>query len=108
MTLSHLAGHTIPTLTWGLSALLFVGSQHLLPESARDTVKVRLDDPLVTSQSQTSTKAKSGSQSKTQKLANPLNDLLEEAQRDIDRKQFEAALTPLQKVLAEEPDFAYG
>jgi Flp pilus assembly protein TadD len=45
---------------------------------------------------------------KTQKLANPLNDLLDEAQRDIDQKQFEAAITPLQKVLAEEPDFAYG
>ncbi|HEX8764405.1 MAG TPA: tetratricopeptide repeat protein, partial [Candidatus Acidoferrum sp.] len=45
---------------------------------------------------------------KTQKLANPLNDLLDEAQRDIDQKQFEAAITPLQKVLEEEPNFAYG
>lgn len=45
---------------------------------------------------------------KTQKLANPMNDLLDEAQRDIDQKQFEAAITPLQKVLEEEPNFAYG
>lgn len=43
-----------------------------------------------------------------QKLTNPLNDLLDEAQRDIDAKHFDAAITPLQKVLAEEPNFAYG
>jgi Flp pilus assembly protein TadD len=60
------------------------------------------------SRAQTSTKARPSGQAKTQKLANPLNDLLDEAQRDIDQKQFEAAITPLQKVLAEEPDFAYG
>ncbi len=60
------------------------------------------------SRAQTSTKAKPAGQTKTQKLANPLNDLLDEAQRDIDQKQFEAAITPLQKVLAEQPDFAYG
>jgi Flp pilus assembly protein TadD len=45
---------------------------------------------------------------RAEKLANPLNDLLAEAQRDIDQKQFEAAVTPLQKVLADQPDFAYG
>ncbi|HET7150771.1 MAG TPA: tetratricopeptide repeat protein [Candidatus Acidoferrum sp.] len=45
---------------------------------------------------------------RTEKLANPLNDLLAEAQRDIDQKQFEAAITPLQKVLTDQPDFAYG
>src|SRR5260370_1715424 len=61
--------------------------------------------PLLGNQSSNS---KPAGQSKTQKLANPLNDLLDEAQRDIDEKQFEAAIRPLQKVLAEEPDFAYG
>jgi Flp pilus assembly protein TadD len=45
---------------------------------------------------------------KAQKLSNPLNDLLNEAQRDIDKSDFEAAISPLQKVLAEEPDFAYA
>ena len=45
---------------------------------------------------------------KVQKLSNPLNDLLNEAQRDIDKKDFEAAISPLQKVLAEQPDFAYA
>jgi tetratricopeptide (TPR) repeat protein len=46
--------------------------------------------------------------SKAQKLANPLNDLLDEAQRDIDNKDFEAALIPLKKFIAEQPDVAYG
>jgi Flp pilus assembly protein TadD len=47
-------------------------------------------------------------QSKSQRLANPLNDLLDEAQRSIDKNDFEAAIPPLQKFLAEKPDVAYG
>jgi tetratricopeptide (TPR) repeat protein len=47
-------------------------------------------------------------QTRTQKLANPLNDLLDEAQHDIDTNQFEAALTPLQKFLSEKPDIAWA
>src|ERR1700719_47951 len=47
-------------------------------------------------------------QSKTQKLSNPLNDLLDEAQRDIDANNFEAALAPLQKFIAEKPDLAFA
>ena len=46
--------------------------------------------------------------SRTQKIANPLNDLLDEAKRDIDANNFEAAVAPLQKVLAEQPEFAYA
>jgi len=42
------------------------------------------------------------------KLANPLNDLLDEAQRDIEKKEFAAAIDPLQKFIAEQPDIAYG
>jgi Flp pilus assembly protein TadD len=45
---------------------------------------------------------------KAQKLSNPLNDLLNEAQRDIDKNDFEAAISPLRKVLADQPDFAYA
>jgi len=45
---------------------------------------------------------------RTQKLSNPLNDLLNEAQRDIDKNDFEAAIPPLQKVLAEQPEFTYA
>jgi len=48
------------------------------------------------------------SQTRTQKLANPLNDLLDEAQHDIDASQFEAAIVPLQKFLAEKPDIAWA
>jgi tetratricopeptide (TPR) repeat protein len=42
------------------------------------------------------------------KVANPLNELLDEAKRDIDRNDFEAAIAPLQKVIAEEPNTAYA
>ena len=48
------------------------------------------------------------SQTRTQKLANPLNDLLDEAQHDIDASQFEAAIVPLQKFLVEKPDIAWA
>ncbi len=46
--------------------------------------------------------------SKKQKVANPLNELLDEAQRDIDTNSFEAAIPPLQKFIAEKPDVAYA
>ena len=52
--------------------------------------------------------AKKAPPGKPQKLTNPLNDLLDEAQRDMDKSDFEAAIMPLQKVLAEKPDFAYA
>jgi Flp pilus assembly protein TadD len=55
-----------------------------------------------------SSKPKPAMQSKTQKVANPLNDLLDEAQRDIDKSNFEAAVAPLQKVIADQPEFAYA
>ncbi len=47
-------------------------------------------------------------QSRTEKLSNPLNDLLNEAQHDIDNNQFEAAIVPLQKLLAQKPDIAWA
>jgi superkiller protein 3 len=43
-----------------------------------------------------------------QKIANPLNELLDEAQRDIEKKDFAAAIDPLQKFIAAQPDVAYG
>jgi Flp pilus assembly protein TadD len=55
-----------------------------------------------------SSKAKPLVQSKAQKVANPLNDLLDEAQRHIDKKEFEAAIAPLQKVIVDQPEFAYA
>jgi len=44
-----------------------------------------------------------GTQGKTQKLKNPLNDLLEEARAAIEKNDYEAAIPPLQKFLAEQP-----
>jgi Flp pilus assembly protein TadD len=57
---------------------------------------------------QDSSKPKAPGQAKSQKIANPLNDLLGEAQRDIDKNDFEAAVAPLQKVIADQPEFAYA
>jgi tetratricopeptide (TPR) repeat protein len=54
------------------------------------------------------TSSRASTQSRTQKLANPLNDLLDEAQHDIDTNQFEAAIAPLQKFLAEKPEIAWA
>ena len=85
MTLSHFARNATLALCWTLSGPFIMGAQSKTPPKTKPAV-----------------------QSRTQKLANPLNDLLDEAQRDIDQKQFEAAITPLQKVLTEQPDFAYG
>ena len=47
-------------------------------------------------------------QGTTQKLRNPLNDLLEEAQAALDKNDYAAAVPPLQKFLAEKPDVAYA
>ena len=43
-----------------------------------------------------------------QRVANPLNDLLEEARQDIEKQDFQAAIAPLQKFLAAKDDFAYA
>lgn len=42
------------------------------------------------------------------RIANPLNELLEEARSDIDKRDFAAAVVPLQKFLSEKDDFAYA
>src|SRR6202007_2177643 len=48
------------------------------------------------------------SQARAQKLQNPLNDLLDEAQAALDKNNFEVAITALQKFLAEKPDVAFA
>jgi Tfp pilus assembly protein PilF len=45
---------------------------------------------------------------KSTKVANPLNDLLNDAQHAIDTSNFEGAIPPLQKFIAEMPDVAYA
>ena len=54
------------------------------------------------------TVAQQGGKGTKQRVANPLNDLLDEARQDIDKQDFEAAIVPLQKFLAEKDDFAYA
>jgi len=80
-------------------AFLIAGAWHAVPVSAAASTF-----PAQSSPQQKSTQP----QTRTQKLANPLNDLLDEAQHDIDNNQFEAALAPLQKFLAEKPDVAWA
>jgi len=98
MTLSIFPNSAPRIISCALSGLFFVVAQP--PASMPGDAS-----PL---QAQTSAKPKASGKSTKQALANPLNDLLDEAQRDIDQNQFEAAITPLQKILADQPDFAYG
>ncbi len=48
------------------------------------------------------------SQGKPQKVRNPLNDLLDEAQAALDKNDFAAAVTSLQKFIEQKPDVAYA
>ena len=57
--------------------------------------------------SQTPT-SKQGSKGTKQVIANPLNDLLEEARKDIDQQKYPEAIAALQKFVAEKDDFAYA
>ena len=52
--------------------------------------------------------AKQQTHAKQQKVASPLNDLLDEAQRNIDANNFEAAVAPLQRFIAEKPEVAFA
>ncbi len=82
-------------------AIFLVGARHAVPVFAAASTHPAQSNPQQKS-------PQTQPQSRTQKLANPLNDLLDEAQHDIDASQFEAALTPLQKFLAEKPDVAWA
>jgi len=95
MKLAHFRSIGMRTLLCGLC---IVGAQRAAPLLGNQS----------SPNAQSSSKPKADAQSKSQKVANPLNDLLEEAQRDIDKKHFEAAIAPLQKVIADQPEFAYA
>jgi len=47
-------------------------------------------------------------QGSSQKVRNPLNDLLDEAQAALDQSNFEAAIPLLQRFIAEKPDVAFA
>jgi len=95
MKLADFRSIAIRTLLCGLC---IAGAQHAAP----------LPGNQQTARAQSPSKPKPAVQSKSQRVANPLNDLLEEAQRDIDKSNFEAAIAPLQKVIADQPEFAYA
>jgi Flp pilus assembly protein TadD len=97
MKLAHLRSHVIRTLLPLPCLLFFVGARHAVPLLANQS-----------SPGAQSSKPDRAVQSKSQRVANPLNDLLDEAQRDIDKNNFESAITPLQKVIADQPEFAYA
>jgi len=86
------------TLRYTLCSILFAAALRATP---------LFGDKLIAF-AQASPKQKAAGQSKSQKVANPLNDLLDESKRDIDKNEFEAAITPLQRVIAEQPDSAYA
>src|SRR5580692_486803 len=91
-----------------LVAIFLVGARPFEAQGKR-AVPVSAAHSASNRANQSSSQQKSApSQPRTQKLANPLNDLLDEAQHDIDTNQFEAALIPLQKLLAEKPDIAWA
>src|SRR5258708_23207305 len=98
MKLALLRSIAIQNLVCVLCGVFFVGAQRAAPLLGNH----------VTVREQAASKTKPDSQSRTYKVANPLNDLLEEAQRDIDNKKFEEAIIPLQKVIADQPEFAYA
>jgi Flp pilus assembly protein TadD len=75
--------------------LTVVGAQRAAPQFSNQAI------------AQTQSTPSRSAQTKSQKVANPLNDLLDEAQRDIDKNDFQAAITPLNKFLVEKPDVAY-
>ena len=92
----NLPGFLRPTAV----AILIVGARHAAPVSVASTHPAQFSPQQTSPQTQ--------AQTRTQKLANPLNDLLDEARRDIDQSNFAAAITPLEKVIAEKPDLAYA
>jgi Flp pilus assembly protein TadD len=97
MKVAHFRSIAARALLCVLYGVLFVGAQPAAPLLGNQS--------LANAQS---SKPKPDISSKSQKVANPLNDLLEEARQDIDKKSFEAAIAPLQKIIADQPEFAYA
>jgi Flp pilus assembly protein TadD len=83
--------------SWSLCVLVFFGSLPAPFLQARQPANQA-----------TASQSKSTTQGTTKKVANPLNEYLDEAQHHIDKNEFDAAIAPLQKVIADQPDFAYA
>jgi len=103
---AHLPLIAVRSLAYAICGLFFAGAQY--PSAWLRTSAAPLQSNQLAARAQSSSKeAAKSTQSKIQRVANPLNDLLDEAQRHIDKNEFEAAVSPLQKVVAEQPGFAY-
>ena len=93
----HPRTYVVRFLRWSLCVLFFIHAQ---------------TDVFLRANAQTNPgpepKPKAAVQGTSKKVANPLNEYLDEAQQHIDKGEFEAAIAPLQKVIAEEPGFAYA
>lgn len=63
---------------------------------------------LAQAQAKPAAKPSPSSQGTRRVVNNPLNDLLDQARAAIERNDFQAALEPLQKFLAQKDDFAYA
>src|SRR6266404_6138054 len=98
MKLAHLRSNAIRTrlIVFCAAFFFFAGAHQAVPLLGNQ------------SSNNAQSSSKPAVQSRTQKVANPLNDLLEEAQRYIDKNNFESAIAPLQKVIADQPEFAYA
>ena len=79
-----------------MAAIVLVMGQHAVPQRNFFCV------------AQVPAPASRSAHSKSQKISNPLNDLLDEAQQAIEKNNFEGAIPPLQKFIAEKPEVAYG
>jgi Tfp pilus assembly protein PilF len=92
---------TVANFRRAIAALVvFAGAQHVLPLVTTHLTAV--------AQSTSGTKSSANGQSRKETIHNPLNDYLDEAQRDIDKNDFTAAITPLQKFIAEKPEVAFA
>src|SRR5207237_10575503 len=102
MKLAHLRSIAIRTLLYGFciaGAHSWAGAQDKAASRQENQASAR-------AQSSSTPKPKADTISNSQKVANPLNDLLEEAQREIDKNHFADALDPLQKVMDDNAEFA--
>jgi len=94
MTNLHLRSTAPRTVRYIFCGILLHGTLSLAPRQQNQVI------------ARAQSSSKQGTLTKTQKVANPLNDLLDEARRDMDENNFEAAISPLQKVIADQPEFA--
>src|SRR5947199_4896684 len=86
MMLPAFARNSALTFFCAVLVFLFPGSPQPLARSSDDKTALQRE-ALLSSQAPRASQAQPLGQTKTEKLANPLNDLLDEAQRDIDEKK---------------------